>query len=153
MDKKVFHHRTQVKVRNYEIDWQGIVHNAIYVHYFEIGRIEYLNQIGAKVDMNTVNHESKVVLARNEVDYRTPARYGDTINVYSRISTIKNSSFIFEGILERDPTDEILAENVAVHVWLNHKTNAPMSVPDEFRKLVQRFEGEHCVIHWPAITV
>src|SRR5271169_2866077 len=117
MDKILFHHSTQVNVRNYEIDWQGIVHNAVYLHYFEIGRIEYLNTIGAKVDMNTINHESKVVLARNEVNYQTPARYGDTINVYSRISAIKNSSFIFEGILERDATGELIAENVAVHVW------------------------------------
>ena len=95
MDKKVFHHRTQVNVRNYEIDWQGIVHNAIYLHYFEVGRIEYLNTIGAKVDINTINHESKVVLARNEIDYRAPARYGDTINVYSRISAIKKYKFYF----------------------------------------------------------
>ncbi len=153
MNKKAFHHSTDVRVRNYEIDWQGIVHNAIYLHYFEVGRIEYLNTIGAKVDMNTINNESKVVLARNEVDYRTPARYGDTITVYSRISVIKNSSFIFEGILERDSDGDIIAENVAVHVWLNHKTSAPMPVPDDFRKRVQRFEGEHCIIQWPAIIV
>ncbi len=153
MDKKLFHHHTQVRVRNYEIDWQGIVHNAVYLHYFEIGRIEYLNIIGAKVDINTINHESKVVLARNEVDYRNPARYGDTINVYSRISAIKNSSFIFEGILERDPNGEIIAENVAVHVWLHHKTNASTPVPDEFRKLVQRYEGENSSIDWPTIIV
>ena len=150
---KTFYHSTVVRVRNYEIDWQGIVHNAIYIHYFEVGRIEYLNTIGAKVDINTINSESKVVLARNEIDYRTPARYGDTINVYSRISVIKNTSFIFEGLLERSSSGEVIAENVAVHVWLNHKTNAPMPVPDDFRKLVQRYEGEHCIIQWPAIIV
>ncbi|MGA7160481.1 MAG: thioesterase family protein [Bacteroidota bacterium] len=153
MDKKLFHHHTQVRVRNYEIDWQGIVHNAVYLHYFEIGRIEYLNTIGAKVDINTINHEAKVVLARNEIDYRNPARYGDTINVYSRVSTIKNSSFIFEGILERESTGDIIAENVAVHVWINHKTNATMPVPDEFRKLVQRYEGTTASIYWPQIIV
>ncbi len=153
MDKKVFHHRTQVNVRNYEIDWQGVVHNAIYLHYFEVGRIEYLNTIGATVDINTINHESKIVIARNELDYRAPARYGDTINVYSRISAIKKSSFIFEGLLERSSDGKIIAENVAVHVWLNHKTDAPVPVPNDFRKLVQRFEGEHCMIQWPAIIV
>ncbi len=153
MDKKLFHHSTDVRVRNYEIDWQGVVHNAVYIYYFEVGRIEYLHTIGAKVDINTINSESKVVLARNEIDYRTPARYGDTINVYSRISVIKNTSFIFEGLLERSSSGEVIAENVAVHVWLNHKTNAPMPVPDYFRKLVQRYEGEHCIIQWPAIIV
>lgn len=153
MDKKLFAHQTKVAVRNYEIDWQGIVHNAIYLHYFEVGRIEYLNRIGAKVDVNAINTSSKVVLARNELDYVTPARFGDTLNVYSRISSIRNSSFIFEGFLERDSTKEIVAENVAVHVWLDPRSNAPTPVPDDFRKLVQRFEGEHCQIQWPTIIV
>jgi acyl-CoA thioester hydrolase len=153
MKKEFFHHHTQLTVRNYEIDWQGVVHNAVYLHYFEVGRIEYLNTLGAKVDVNSINHESKVVLARNEVDYRTPARFGDKITVYSRISLIKTSSFIFEGILERDATQEVVAENVAVHVWLDDKTNAPMTVPQEFRRLVQKFEGTNCIIHWPTITV
>jgi len=153
MDKKLFRHRTTVRVRNYEIDWQGIVHNAVYLHYFEVGRIEYLNTIGAKVDINTINNQSKVVLARNEIDYRVAARYGDTLNVYSRISSIKNTSFIFEGLLERESDGTTIAENVAVHVWLNDKTNRPMSVPDDFRKLAQKYEGEHCRIQWPSIIV
>ncbi len=153
MDKKLFRHHTQVKVRTYEIDWEGIVHNAVYLHYFEAGRIEYLNEIGAKVDVRSINRESKIVLARNEIDYMAPAIHGDSINVYSRISVIKNSSFIFEGFLERDSTKEILAENVAVHVWLNHSTNSPKPVPDEFRKRVQQYEGEHCTIQWPTIDV
>ncbi len=144
---------TAVKVRNYEIDWQGIVHNAVYLHYFELGRIEYLNTIGAKIDINSINTVSKVLLARNEIDYRSPARYGDTINVYSRVSAINNSSFIFEGLLERDANGDRLAENVAVHVWMNHTRNVPMPVPDEFRRLVQRFEGERCSIQWPSITL
>ena len=153
MDKKLFKHKTRVEVRNYEIDWQGIVHNAIYLHYFEIGRIEYLNRIGAQVDINSINNNAKVVLARNELDYLAPARYGDSLCVYSRISSIRNSSFIFEGILERDKTKEVIAENVAVHVWLHPHNNAPMPVPDDFRKIVHRYEGKHCQIHRSTITV
>lgn len=153
MDKKFFKQQTLVRVRNYEIDWQGIVHNAIYLHYFEVGRIDYLDRIGAKVDINTINRESKVVLARNELDYITPARFGDSLVVRSRVSNIKNTSFIFEGILEHEKTGEVVAENVAVHVWLNPATNTPTAVPDGFRKLVQQFEGENCIIHWPKITV
>lgn len=153
MDKRLFRHQTELKVRNYEVDWQGVVHNAVYLHYFEVGRIEYLNQLGAKVDINSINHESKVVLARNEIDYRSSARFGDSIRVYSRVSAIKNSSFIFEGIIERVSTQEILAENVAVHVWLDPRTNSSTPVPNTFRKMVQEFEGSNCIIQTPTITV
>ena len=153
MDKRFFNHQTIVQVRNYEIDWQGVVHNAIYLHYFEVGRIDYLDRIGAKVDINTINRESKVVLARNEIDYITPARFGDSLIVRSRVSVIKNTSFIFEGMLEHEKSGEVVAENVAVHVWLNPATNSPTPVPDDFRKLVRQFEGDHCIIHKPTITV
>ena len=57
----------------------------------------------------------------------------------------RSTSFIFEGLLERSSDGKIIAENVAVHVWLNHKTDVPVPVPNDFRKLVQRFEGEHCM--------
>ncbi|MBI4417163.1 MAG: hypothetical protein HY563_00195, partial [Ignavibacteriales bacterium] len=50
-DPKLFGHRTELTVRNYEVDWQGIVHNAVYLLYFEMGRVEYLKQIGATLDL------------------------------------------------------------------------------------------------------
>ena len=153
MDRKRFHHSTTVTVRNYEIDWQGVVHNAVYLHYFDVGRIEYLNSIGARMDINTVNHESKVVLARNEIDYLHPARFGDLLRVHSRIASVKNTSFVFEGILEHEGSGDLLATNTAIIVWLDERTGAPTPVPEPFRRLVEKFEGPDCVIHWPTITV
>lgn len=143
MDKTKFRHKTQVRVRNYEIDWQGIVHNANYLLYFEVGRVEYLEHLGIKLDINTIRHESKVVLARNEIDYRSPARLGDIIDVYTRISFIRNTSFAFEGMLEDSSSNRLIAENVSVHVWLDAASDQPVPVPTEFRETVRRFEGEH----------
>lgn len=143
----------QVRVRNYEVDWQGIVHNANYLLYCEVGRVEYLKQIGAKLDLNTIRGESKVVLVRNEIDYKAPAFFDELLNVYTRISFIKNTSFAIEGILEKANTGEIVAENIAYHVWLDPATDRPKPVPDEFRKLVQSFESANCEIYWPKLEV
>ncbi len=153
MNKAKFKHVTQLRVRNYEVDWQGIVHNANYLHYFEVGRIEYLRQMGAKIDMNTIQGESKVVLVRNEIDYTAPAYFDDLLNVHTRMSFIKNSSFAMEGILEKSKTGELVSSNIAIHVWLNPDTNKSKPVPDEFRRLVQQFEGSDCEIFWPTLEV
>lgn len=153
MDKANFKHQLQIAVRNYEIDWQGIVHNAVYLHYFEVGRVQYLTDIGAVVDINSINSSSKVVLVRNEIDYKMPARFRDVLNVYSRISAIRNTSFDFEGILENNATKEIVGENKAVHVWLDPKTNKPTPVPQNFRNLVRKYEGERCRIEPYTIIV
>jgi len=153
MIKTKFKHVTQLRVRNYEVDWQGIVHNANYLHYFEVGRIEYLRQMGAKIDMNAIQGESKVVLVRNEIDYTAPAYFDDLLNVHTRMSFIKNSSFAMEGILEKSKTEELVSTNIAFHVWLNPNTNKSKPVPDEFRRMVQQFEGSDCEIFWPTLEV
>ncbi len=153
MERSKFEFKTQVRVRNYEVDWQGIVHNANYLLYCELGRIEYLKQLGARVDMNTIRGDSKVVVVRNEIDYKSPAIFDEELNVYTRTSSINNSSFVMEGMVEKASSGEIVAENIAYHVWLDPSTDRPKPVPDEFRKLVQAFEGAHCEIFWPKVEV
>jgi acyl-CoA thioester hydrolase len=153
LDKTKFKFKTQVRVRNYEIDWQGVVHNANYLLYFEVGRVAYLEHIGVKVDINSIQHESKVVVVRNEIDYRSPARFDDLIDVYTRVSFIRDTSFAFEGILEHAVTKRLIGENVSFHVWLNDKTNHPMTVPGSFRNVISRFEGDNAVITWPTTLV
>src|SRR5712692_1637417 len=91
---------TQVRVRNYEVDWQGIVHNAVYLLYFEIGRVEYLKNLGVKIDIDSIQRDYKVVLVRNEINYKSPARFDELLNVYTRIASIRNTSFTFEAYME-----------------------------------------------------
>ena len=152
-DLSLYRHKTQVRVRNYEVDWQGIVHNAVYLLYFELGRVEYLKEMGARLDLNSVRGQNKVVLVRNEIDYRKPVGFDELLNVYTRISRINNSSFWMEGILEEASTKAVVATNVAFHVWLDPATNRPRTVGDEFRKQVQEFEGARCIIGWPETDV
>lgn len=146
MDKSKFKYKTQVRVRNYEVDWQGIVHNGNYLLYFEIGRVEYLKNLGAKIDLGTIRGESKVVLVRNEIDYKAPAYFDQLLNVYTRVSFIKNSSFAMEGILERVDDQKIIALNTAIHVWLDPATDSPKTVGSDFRHLVKGFEGNNCTM-------
>jgi acyl-CoA thioester hydrolase len=142
-DLSAFRFRHQVRVRNYEIDWQGIVHNATYLLFFETGRVAYLEQLGIPVDIHAIQHESKVVVVRNEIDYRSPARFGEVLDVFTRIAFVRSSSFGFEGIMQEAVTGRRIAENVSIHVWLDHRTDRPMPVPAAFRRKVMEFEGDN----------
>jgi len=153
LDKSKFNFKTQVRVRNYEVDWQGVVHNANYLLYFEVGRVAYLEDVGVKVDVNSIQHKSKIVVVRNEIDYRAPAQFNDLLDVYTRISFIRDTSFAFEGILEHAETKRLVGENVSFHVWLDHRTNEPMRVPDEFRSVIRRFEGDKALITMPTTLI
>ncbi len=146
MEKNIFKFCSQIGVRNYEVDWQGIVHNANYLLYFEVGRIEYLKNLKIQIDLKSIQTNSKIVLVRNEINHLMPAKFDETLNIYTRISEIRNSSFVFEGILEEKNSKRIIAENVAYHVWLNPKNNKSKRVSNSFRKIVKEFEKENLKI-------
>jgi acyl-CoA thioester hydrolase len=140
-DRSNYRQSTRLRVRNYEIDWQGIVHNAVYLLYFETGRLSYLEHIGVPVNVEAIRGESRVVVARNEIDYVTPARFGEELEIFTRVSAIGNSSFTFEGMIEALKDRRLIAQNLSVHVWLDTVSGAPVRVTDEFRGRVAGFEG------------
>ncbi len=137
---KGFRHATRLCVRNFQVDWQGIVHNAIYLEYFEIGRVEYLRGLGHILDLASVNRSTRVVLARNEIDYILPARFDDLLDVGTRVSMIGTSSFVFEGVIEVHKTKKLIARNRAVHVWLHPTEGYPIPVPGKFISRVEAYE-------------
>lgn len=140
MNPKLFKFSTTIKVRNYEVDWQGIVHNLNYLFYLEVGRLEYLKNLGIKVDARTICGETKFVIFRNEITYKYSARFGQLLKVYTRISRINNSNFVFEGLIVDEEEGHVIAENRAVHVWLDRKTGRPVRVPEQIRKAWKKFE-------------
>lgn len=145
-DRHKFKHKTGVIVRNNEIDWQGIVHNAVYLHYFEVGRMGYFETIGFPIVTNPGEILNRVVIARNEIDYRSAARFDENLDVYTRIGWIRNTSFALQGFIEDRITGRLIAENVSLHVWLDQKKGEPTSVPSFFRELVRAYEGEDVLI-------
>jgi acyl-CoA thioester hydrolase len=145
-DRAKFKHKAQVTVRNNEIDWQGIVHNAVYLHYFEVGRMGYFETIGFPIVVKPDAQNHKIVIGRNEIDYRSSAVFGETLDIFTRISWIRNTSFALQGFIEETATKRLIAENVSLHVWLDPATGEPMTVPDFFRDLVRKYEGSDVLI-------
>jgi acyl-CoA thioester hydrolase len=152
MDLTRFKHKVQIRVRNYEIDWQGIVHNAVYSLYFEIGRVEYFKALGVEIDRQTVRDDFRIVLVTNNLTYKRPAHYDDLLEVHTRVSYVKNTSFGMEGLIVDSQTGAAVAENTNVHVWLDSATGRPANISNQFRKLVENVEGGDVEIHWPEVS-
>ena len=108
--------------------------------------IEYLKHLGVKVDLNTIQNESKVVLVRNEIDYRSPARFDELLDIYTRVSSLRRTSFAFEGIIEEAVTKRLVAENIAIHVWLHPSSGEPILVNHAFKEAAYRFEQNDVVV-------
>lgn len=84
---------TEIAVRDYELDCQGIVNNANYQHYLEHTRHQFCEWAGFSFkDM----HEQGIdpVVNRIEIDYKIPLRSGDVMESKLWVE-MKGPRFIF----------------------------------------------------------
>lgn len=79
---------TTMSVRDYECDMQGVVNNAVYQHYLEHARHEFLKSRG--LDFARLTEQGIIVVViRAELDYRRSLRSGDVFAI--RVSTEQES--------------------------------------------------------------
>ena len=75
-DKYIF--TLEIEVRDYELDSEGIVNNAVYLHYLEHTRHAFVKQEG--IPFGSLTSEGLVpVVRRMTIDYHTPLRSGDVM--------------------------------------------------------------------------
>ncbi|MDZ4746296.1 MAG: thioesterase family protein [bacterium] len=139
-DHGTFNHRLHSRVRSYDVDRQGIVHNAVYLYWLEAARIEYFRDIGVPIDRQSFVTKHRFVVAKTEIEYKSAAQFDDAYTVFTRVSFVKNSSFGFEHVI-RHENGSILATARGVLVHLNPATNLSERIPDSYRSLIRDFEG------------
>lgn len=139
-----FKHKFQIRVRNYHVDSQGVVHNAIYLEYCETGRVEYIRNLGfSLLPGGRLDIGIKVMVRRNEINYFYPAKIDDMIDVYTRVSYIKSSSFCFEHVLLNSETGVLHCDQKSIHVNINSDTDTPERLGDKYRNILMNFEGNN----------
>ena len=140
-DKSKFKHVYVVKVRFNEIDMLSILNNAVYFNYFEQARIHYVKDAGLLPERGIFSDNRLFYMARNEINYLKPAFFDDDLNIYTRISYIKNSSFGYEHIVERKRNGDILAEGKGVVVHVDPVNKKSAVLPDEFLQKISAFDN------------
>ncbi|MBI2793256.1 MAG: acyl-CoA thioesterase [Ignavibacteria bacterium] len=136
-----FNHRLHSRVRSYDVDRQGIVHNAIYLYWLEAARIEYFRDLGVPIDRQSFVTKHRFVVVTTEIEYVQPGQFDDPYTVFTRVSFVKNSSFGFEHVIQHQ-NGTILATAKAVLVHLNPATQQPERITDSYRSLIKEFEGD-----------
>lgn len=96
-----------LQVRDYECDMQGVVNHAIYLHYLEHARHEYLKTRGLDFARLTADGVI-VVVARAEIDYRRPLRSGDRFRVTARPFRASALRLLFEQEILHEEREEVM---------------------------------------------
>jgi len=141
-----FAHTHEIAVRLADTDAMGHVNNAFYLTYVEIARIAYYEQVvGRPLPLGAHGADEGMILAEIRMTYRSPAFYGETLTVESRVERIGRTSF---GMVHRITAPEtrygrarLVAVADSTLVSYDYVAEAPIPVPDEWRAAMSRHEG------------
>jgi acyl-CoA thioester hydrolase len=123
-----FNFSTEIAVRFAETDSQGIAHNANYLIWFEVARVEYLaRHAGGYQAMRDRGLEA--IVTESHVRYRTPARFDDRLTIHARCVDVRGARFRYEYVVERADGARV-AEGWTGHAIVDGKTLAPTRVPE-----------------------
>jgi len=140
LSPKEFQHKYTVTVRFHEVDMLGVCNNAVYINFFETARLEYIKAVGLMPEKGIFSDGKIFFMVRNEINYRSHAFYDDVLEVYSKISYIKNSSFGYDHLIVKQKTGEIIVDGKGVVVYVDPKTRKSTSLPESFIEKVKAFE-------------
>jgi acyl-CoA thioester hydrolase len=113
-------------VRFAETDAQGIAHNSNYLVWFEVARVEYLEQhAGGYQRLRELGMEALVL--ESHVRYLQPARFDDRLTVHARCVDVKGARFRYEYAIEREAT--VIADGWTAHATVDGTSLRPTRVP------------------------
>ena len=121
-----FHFQTDVRVRFAETDAQGVVHNSNYLVWFEVARIDYLEQVAGGYQRLRDEGVESFVLESN-VRYLVPALFDDRLVVHARCIDVRGARFRFEYAITRDGMT--IADGWTRHGTVDAVTLRPTRIP------------------------
>jgi acyl-CoA thioester hydrolase len=131
---------TEVGVRFAETDAPGIAHHAVFLVWFELARVEYLQaHAGGYQRLRDEGIESTVVEVTCR--YLAPARFDERLTIRARCTDLRRVSFRFEYAVERTLTGERIAEGSSLHSVVDGTTLRPVRMPAWLQEAMEAAEA------------
>jgi acyl-CoA thioester hydrolase len=119
-------HTTTLRVRFGETDAVGVANNAIYLQYFEIGRIELLRAAGHSY-LDVHREGIDMVVTEAGLRYLRPLVFDDLVAVRCTLTELGRATFRFDYELLVDC--ELRASGFTRHACIDRSTMRPTRVP------------------------
>jgi acyl-CoA thioester hydrolase len=118
-----------LRVRYSETDAQGIVNNANYLSYFEVGRVDWLRAIGFPYREMEKRGYGFVVIEAHAF-YKRPAFFDDELTLRTELVELKHATLSFGYEILRG--EEVLVTGQTRHACVELSTGRPSRIPKEF---------------------
>lgn len=118
------------RVRTYEVDENGHVNNAVYLHWVEHIAAEHAEAVGFGREWS-IAHGGGWFVRRHEIAYRRPAQRGDEVEVTVRVLAVGGVRGRRQTWIRRADDRTLLAEAVSDWAWVRLSDGRPAPVPAE----------------------
>ncbi len=122
-----FSYETDVRFR--DLDAMRHVNNATFVTYLESARLAWWLGVTQRDGLEALD----LILARTEIDYRSPAFFGEAVRVGVRCVSMRRSSFALELRVEEKRSGRLLAEARKVCVYYDFAAQRSQPIPASIR--------------------
>lgn len=121
---------TRVRVRYAETDQMGVVYHSNYLIWFEVGRVEFIRQMG--LDYRQMEAEGcNIAVVDVHARYREPARYDDELVIETRLLAARGTVVKFGYRILRVGDGALLCEGETMHVCVGRDMKK-MDLPPKY---------------------
>jgi acyl-CoA thioester hydrolase len=122
---------TRVRVRYVETDQMGVVYHSNYLIWFEVGRVEFIRQLGLNYRRMEEEDGCGISVVDAHVRFRAPARYDDELVIETRLLAARGAVIKFGYSILRETDGVLLCEGETVHVCVG-KNMKKRSLPPKY---------------------
>ena len=101
-----------IRIYYEDTDCGGVVYYANYLKYFERARTHYLEERGLSVQ-GLIEQGTQFLVVHAELNYRSPGRYGETLNIETKLAEIGQASLTFAHVIRERTSQKIVVEGSA----------------------------------------
>ena len=132
--KQDFNAFWEARVRYYELDPQGVMHNANHVAFFDQAITAYFKHVNYDYlkDIEDTNKDFHTVQVL--VQYNKPLYFDQMVEVGTKIKEIGNSSMTWIMGMFLKETGELVSSCEAIHVYTDQKTMKPTPITEDLKK-------------------
>ncbi|MBO7173172.1 MAG: tol-pal system-associated acyl-CoA thioesterase [Burkholderiaceae bacterium] len=117
-----------VRVYYEDTDHGRVVYHSNYLKFFERGRTEFLRALGWNQSQLIESGLCAFVVASMTINYRRPAILDDMLDIRTRVTNLRQASFVFEQKAFRDGV--LLCDATVKVACVDPVRGMPMIIPE-----------------------
>lgn len=136
---KPYRHKMPIQLRFNDIDMFGHVNNAIYLQFFDLGKLCYFEKVLGK---DFARKGFTAVVVNVNCNFYSPSFLSEELEVQSAVVAMGEKSITLEQRIENKLTGDVKCICTTVMSGFDSTTLKSAPIPSQFRDAIRDFESE-----------